>query len=90
MKEDTKGEAHCGCGKLLSQHSQEDLRTCALTEEGVGYVVLQSVGPERAEFRAEFMASECSVCNRIFGRHSDAELEECLRVIREKKSSPAP
>jgi hypothetical protein len=66
MKEDTKGEAHCGCGKLLSQHSQEDLRTCALTEDGVGYVILKNVGTDGTASRADFMASECSVCTRIF------------------------
>ena len=82
----------CGCGKDLAQHSHEDFKACALrfggtiTEDGGGYIFLQSVAPERPESRAEFMASECCICNRIFGHHSDAELQECLRKRRERET----
>ena len=61
----------CGCGKDLAQHSHEDFKACALrfggtiTEDGGGYIFLQSVAPERPESRAEFMASECCICNSI-------------------------
>lgn len=92
MKEGKEGLGRCGCGKDLSLHSREGFKACALrfggeiTEDGVGYVVLENVGTDGVASRAEFMASEYSICNRILGQHSDAELEDCLRVMREKKS----
>lgn len=87
MKE---GLGRCGCGKDFSQHSQEDFKACAVRfggeiyEDGVGYVVLENRNDGSAA-RPNFMTLECPICNRIFGQHSDAELEHCLRV-RDQKS----
>jgi len=84
------------CARDLREHSQQELRACALESGGevsgdhIDMIDVQFKGQDtdpkkRAERRAEAMRSACPTCTKPFGEHTRAEIRACADKQRDIK-----